>query len=149
MDDKQKKRLNKQFAVTWFLLLVMILVVLFLATSKKVETHNFVGQPGPKGDSIVGPIGPAGESIKGEKGDPGKTMVIENNTTIYRTETIKGEKGDAGEKGEPGMDAPVLQVQVNPETKDLEYRYSGDTVWSILIPCEQLLKECDDGSAAE
>lgn len=153
MDDKQKRRLNRQFAVTWFLLLVMILVALFLATSRpRVESHNFVGAQGPKGESIAGPMGPPGESIKGEKGDPGQTTVIESNTTVYRTETVQGEKGEPGEKGEqgvPGQDAPALQLQVNPVTKDLEYRYSGDTAWSLLIPCIELLKECDDGNVTE
>lgn len=128
----------------------MILLVMFLAATKpKAVTHNYVGTPGPKGESIVGPIGPMGETIKGEKGDPGQTTIIENNTTVYRTETIKGEKGDPGEAGEKGADAPTLQVQLNPDTKDLEYKYSTDTFWTVLVPCKQLMKDCKDGKPAE
>lgn len=144
MDDKEKRRLNRQFAVTWFLLLLMILAVMFMVARRpEIQTHNFVGQQGAKGDSIVGPIGPVGESVKGEKGDPGKTTVIENNTTIYRTETVKGERGDTGEKGQDGKPAPVLQIQVNPESKNLEYKYDTDSLWTLLIPCDQLIKDCN------
>lgn len=150
MDDKEKRRLNKQFAITWFLLLLTMFAVLYVtAANPRTETHNFVGQQGPKGDSIVGPIGQPGESIRGKDGRDGvdgKTTIIENSTTIYRTETIRGEKGDVGEKGAPGekgQDAPTLQVQVNPETKDLEYKYSTDTFWTVLVTCNQFMRECD------
>lgn len=149
-EDKQKRRLNRQFAVTWFLLLLTILAVLYMALAKpRVETHNLVGQQGPQGESIVGPIGPAGESVKGKDGKdglPGQQTVIENQTTVYHTETVKGEKGDPGL---PGEAAPVLQIQVNPESRNLEYKYSTDTFWSTLLRCEELLIGCEDGSPNE
>lgn len=146
MDDKEK-RLKRQFTVTWFLLLIMIIILIFMyARGPKVESHNFIGQKGETGQvGAIGQPGPQGlQGIQGETGDPGQTTIIENNTTVIQKEPIVGEKGAKGDKGEKGEPAPRIEIQLNPATRNLEVKYSDTDLWNVLVPCEQLLRSCTE-----
>lgn len=149
MDDKTEKRLKRMFTITWFLLLTVILTMIYMATrGPQVVTNNLVGEKGQKGDSIVGPIGPQGlQGISGK--DSVSTQTVIQKETIV-TEVIQpatplqgpaGEPGPKGDKGEPGRE---LQLQVNPDTRHLEFKYDGDSLWNVLIPCADLLVGCKE-----
>lgn len=77
-------------------------------------------QPGPKGDKGDSIVGPKGDSVTGSKGDKG--------------DSIKGDQGVQGIPGIPGREAELL---VDKSTGELYYRYSGDTVWSLVPSYEK------------
>lgn len=145
MNDKKLRRL---FTVTWFLLglvLAGIIYMYFVVSGHEQQPviNNYVGQRGQKGETVVGPrgdVGPIGP--QGLQAAPTQPTVIENQTTITQP-AIQGPQGDKGEPGEKGDPGVGIQIQVNPLTKDLEYRYDGDTFWNILIPCSELIKSCE------
>ncbi len=54
-----------------------------------------------------------------------------------------------GPQGEPGKDAPVQEIRINPDTKNLESKSSSDRYWYTLVPCSQLLKSCPTDTITE
>lgn len=54
----------------------------------------------------------------------------------------KGADGVNGKDGANGKDGQTQQIRINPDTGDLENKYSDWWVWNILIPCSELKTSC-------
>lgn len=163
MNDKQHRKLMRLFGITWFLLLILILVLLFtLFREPDKQINNYAGAPGPQGDSAYqiavkngfmgtelewlqtlkgnDPIVKDGrDGQNGVNGKDGKnaisdSMTVEKQTIIERT---------VPEKGDRGNDGRTPQLDYNEETGDVEVWYEGDTFRSVLIPaCALKEKGC-------
>lgn len=144
MDPKQYKRFMRRFIILWILSLASIFFLIFSFYPKQVEVNNYVGQRGSTGSQgAKGDAGVGLQGLQGVAGTPGKnaeTKVIENNTTVYKTEVVNtpvpGEKGETGERGAEGRE---VEFQTSP-TGDIEWRYTGTRGWTVLIPGDRLLE---------
>lgn len=127
MSEPESKKLMRLFGITWFLLLVLLLAVIYQAFAPRShEVNNFVGEKGERGEQgiqgIPGLQGERGLAVPvPAKGDPGEKG--------ERGE--KGETGDKGEKGDPGIDGRSPEIQLN-ELGELEWRLEGDTLWQAV-----------------
>lgn len=145
MNDKQYKSLKRRVDLMMLLFLGVLIYVIFKST---LTAHDLIagppGVPGPKGS--IGLQGEPGQGIQGVQGIQGATIVqpapAPQVITVQGATGPKGNpgdsiKGDKGEKGDPGDPAPTLEIQLNPDTGDLERKYSNDRGWTVLIPhCE-------------
>jgi len=104
-----------------------------------VNTNTTVVYRGEQG--LPGPIGltgsPGVQGISGVPGLPGLLGAI-GNTGSQGPQGPQGEKGDTGEKGEPGQDGQNgedgrdVELRCNTDSRQLEYRYSGDIAWTVI-----------------
>jgi hypothetical protein len=143
MEDEEYKRLKRIILVSWFLILLIIVAIVFLGSYQlrklnseidirqaKIESlipnvkNGTDGLPGPMG--LQGDTGPAGP--KGDTGDQGP-------------QGIQGEKGDKGDKGSkgpqgiPGVPGKTILLRVNPETGQEECRQIDWDFWTTLEDC--------------
>lgn len=51
---------------------------------------------------------------------------------------------EQGRDGQNGADGPSTDIQLNPQTRDLETKKSNEKFWTVLIPCSELLRSCPD-----
>lgn len=169
MDDKQYKKLRFVVAVTWFLLLAVIILNIFLMTYKSGRGQLAYPIPGEKGEK--GEIGP-----KGDRGEVGPVAIVPIPATIPPNTSpsisiqpmpntvispisnfspaavigpkgdsgasIQGTKGEAGEKGDPGPAGREIELQTNNLTGDIEWRYIGDDLWTVLMKNCKIKGEC-------
>lgn len=89
--------------------------------------------------------------ITGKNGLDGKNGKDSQSTYLKEvfytpTDVIKGEKGDPGVAGK---DAPVQEIRINPETKNLETKTTADRYWFIIVSCSEMLKSCPGDSITE
>lgn len=153
MDDKNYKRLMRWFTVMWFVVLALLLLVLVrLQKSTSAELKEYVNQQVSESreriiDDLPEPL-PGKDGKDGNDGQDGVTTIIEQQTTHVVTQPgqpgPQGPAGSAGEKGEPGERGRELQIQLNPETRDIETKYEGDDFWQVFIPCVELLVGCKE-----
>lgn len=88
------------------------------------------GPRGEKGASIVGPQGKKGESVQGPIGLPG----------------VDGKNGTdgKGEKGDPGEPGREIEIRHDGKTEQLQWRYSGDDLWTTLVRDCEIINTCED-----
>lgn len=145
MDKKSK------FIILLLLLVVCLLTVLVSFVTYKVSTietsmNNLANQNNTMlkvTNGIDGKDGAPGISIKGDTGISGRDGLnsISNNTVIEKIIHVP-EKGKDGNPGKDGVNAPVQEIRINPETKDLESKKNTDRYWITMINCVDLLKVC-------
>lgn len=145
MDRKSK------LIVLLLLLVVCLLTVLVSFATYKVATietamNNLANQKQmiPKViNGIDGKDGEPGLSIKGNAGEDGRngTDSISTSTVIEKIIYVP-EKGKEGSPGKDGLNAPVQEIRINPETKNLESKKNTDRYWVTMINCIDLLKVC-------
>lgn len=92
-------------------------------------------------NGINGKDGNDGKNGYGINGTNGKDSISTITKEIYYVQPPP-QKGESGRDGKAGKDAEVQQIQINPETKDLETKMSGERYWTTLIPCAELLRTC-------
>lgn len=78
------------------------------------------GAPGPKGDTVVGP---RGDTVIGPQGPAG----------------VDGK----GERGDPGIPGREIELSRDPLSGDLQWRYTGDDFWTVLVEGCELKNECE------
>lgn len=101
-----------------------------LATSvKNIQVVN--GKDGIDGENGL-------DGSNGLNGLNGKDAISTQTIEKYFTQ-LPPEKG---EDGKAGKDAQEIQIQINPETKDLETKKSDERYWTLLVPCVELLRSC-------
>lgn len=169
MRDDEYRKLRRRIAVTWFLLLVVIIITLFSVVYRGRGNNIAYPIPGPAG--AQGPIGP-----KGDKGDMGPVAQLpivsfsvptvvtppQNSNPLLHTIPVvtsvsepgpagpPGEKGQAGESiqgpkgdmGEPGPAGREVELRTNSTTGDMEWRYVGDDLWTVLMKKCTILNNC-------
>lgn len=157
MNDQYYKKLRRMFVVTWVALIFFAVLAILSITAWGTTSHKAIAGPvgptGPTGESTVGPEGPVGPV--GPQGPIGPVGIL--NLPTPPTQTVvaqgeKGEKGDSGEKGPQGEPAPPareVEFQRNPITNDLEWRYVGDDLWTVLFEGCELLNVCEAKDGAE
>lgn len=131
------RQLQRRVRLLTFLQVVMLVVLISLLFKQsptpinETKTVYAVGQQGPQGIPGIGINGKDGLGIVGRTGPPGLSVV--------------GPPGPAGEKGEPGapgadgqdgQDGRSVEFRDNPETCDIEYKYTGDRTWQTLVEQE-------------
>jgi len=85
----------------------------------------------------------------GASGINAMSFSVTNN--IVKEVPLIGEKGEPGADGVDGVNgidginAPTQELRINPETGDLESKYSNWWFWTPLIPCSELKVGCPDG----
>lgn len=89
----------------------------------KIPVNQIVSQPGPQGPS-------------GPSGNPGKV----GNSGPIGPIGLSGIIGPQGPAGKDGVDAPVLQLKVDPLTCQVETKYDINDFW---ISIAQLSKPCE------
>lgn len=141
MTEEQERRLYKRFTIVyWLFVVAIVLFLISLFVRQEPQVNNFVGQRGETG--MQGPKGDPGvtvQGLRGVPGEPGKTVITENTTVVERP----GEQGPQGEAGEPGRE---VEIQKNPDTGDVEWRYKGDRLWQTLIElCDLKICEAENG----
>lgn len=144
MDDQDINRLKRLIAISWLLLLAVLVGLTFwasyqirdlrtqLAARTPPQIINKIGQNGKNGQdglTVIGATGPQGapglqgvQGIAGPKGDTG----------IMGPQGIQGQQGSQGESGPAGK---TLLVRQNPETGNEECRYAGDLAWQPIEDC--------------
>lgn len=153
--DEEYKKLAKRLSITiWLLVGALCLAIIALAVMYLVEPRTEVryvteqAKVGPRGEQgaqgIPGPVGERGPV--GTTGRDAQEVLRESQVVIERT--TPGATGPKGEQGQPGKDAREVELQRNPQSGDIEWRYIGDRLWQTLVPvCEIKVCEVDDGSA--
>lgn len=95
------------------------------------EEPNFMALlKGEKGD--MGARGRDGNSITGPQGPVGQTG-----------ESVQGPPGETGPQGEPGAAGREVEFRYNNKKARIEWRYVGDTFWTVLINACELIKNCE------
>lgn len=138
MEVHQLKQRIRWLTFTQLLMLVALVAILFkqdVPPIYETKTVYAVGQQGPQGipgfghdgkdglsiigpRGLLGPIGPTGPA--GEKGEPGAP-------------------GIDGKDGQDGQDGRSVEFRTNPETCDVEYKYTTNRTWQTLVE-----QECDN-----
>lgn len=150
--DEERKRLRRLRFATFFACLAFIIAFAFYVSYQfryfnsqlgglASQIQNADKQKGPIGKT--GMPGPRGEV--GLRGLPGlnststNTILQQPTYTNVPVDGPKGGVGDVGpqgEKGDPGTPGKVIFIRENPETKELECKWSGDTFWYALSECQ-------------
>ncbi len=151
MNDQ--KRLMRRFTILWFISLVLILAILFVTLrDNKESVRRYIDQQ-IQSASLTKAEPIAGKD--GKDGVDGITRTVEEQKIIHETVTLPGPAGPAGQNGLNGRDGQdgkdglsgkdgrELLIQVNPETGDIETKYSDDSFWQVLLPCEAIQKVCE------
>jgi len=102
---------------------------------------------GANGVSIQGNMGPQG--IQGPVGPQGPQGAV--GLSAYDIWKLAGNDGDLQDflvslKGEKGDPAQPPQVQVNPETGDLEFKNAQDFFWQVWMKKCEVRDSCDDAN---
>lgn len=148
MPDPKDKRLMRWFGFTWFLLLVMLIVLIYALTHEdKQDVHNhYIDKPEDSAYQVALKNGFTGneiewlESLKGSDGIDGRNGMDGTRVEVIREIVVERTTPMKGDTGDPGTDGRMPELQWNPET-GLESRYEGDSFWQLLIPkCE--IKDC-------
>lgn len=139
--------LFSQVAVAF--LFVSVLVVALRNQPPETPLTSTVGQQGPAGvvdykkvDKIIQdkvaalPVPADGQN--GEDGKPGKDGAPGKDG---RT-PVKGVDYFDGEQGAPGLNAQQAEFRTNPLTNDVEWRCTGDTLWTTLASNPLLTGSC-------
>ncbi len=141
-------------------MLVLIALLVFSAlwlSQKVVSLENSTNNIASQLQNFKLPIAINGQDGKdGAQGLTGKSGIDGKNgndsvstytkEVFYVDQPTNGLNGTNGAQGEQGPAGPVQQTRLNPETKDLEMKYSSSPFWEVLIPCSELLRTCPDGS---
>ncbi len=85
------------------------------------------------------PGNPGADGQPGANGKDGKTPVVDYNTIkdMVKQEVAKLPAPKDGLNGKNGADAPLVELQTNILTGNLEWRYAGYDSWQLLM------KKCD------
>lgn len=144
MTERQAKQIRKLFVLTWFFMLVIVLLLLFLYVAD--------GRPGPQGPTgAQGSQGPAAvvdyeriDAIVTEKvaAEVEKIPVPKNGKDGYTPvkgvdyddgyTPIKGVDYDDGEHGTNGVNGADPMLQCNETLRMLEWKLSTEDLWTIL-----------------
>lgn len=143
---------NKALLITILTLVVLLFCAVFYASFQiaSIQTNYDNLAESVKNikviDGVDGNDGKDGKNGIGINGLDGKNGVDSLSTHTIETYYVHppAEKGEKGADGEKGKDAPIQEIQINPETKDLQIKKSTDRYWTTLIPCSELLKQCPD-----
>lgn len=138
--------LFSQVAVAF--LFVSVLTVALRSQPPEELLTSTVGKQGPPGvvdyqkvEEIVEekvsaipapPAGKDGKDGKDGKGEPGKDGYT----------PVKGVDYFDGEQGAPGLNAQQAEFRVHPLTGDVEWRCTGDTLWTTLASNPLLTGSC-------
>jgi len=80
-------------------------------------------------------------------GDNGKAGI--NSISFITTQTVIKEvplMGTPGKDGVNGENAPTQEIQVNPDTYDIETKLSNLRGWNLLVKCSEYRLECPSGN---
>lgn len=89
---------------------------------------------GPQGETgMQGARGAAGQSIQGQSGSNGSNG--ENGK-----DGLNGQPGEKGDIGSPGRE---IELRHDPKTKQLQWRYVGDDLWSTLVNDCEITNTCE------
>jgi len=69
-----------------------------------------------------------------------------NSISFVTTETVVKEVPLIGLQGEKGIDAAELQIRINPDSSDIETKYSNQRFWSPLVVCSNYRLVCPDAN---
>lgn len=143
--------MDKKAKILLFVILsvvVLLAVLVFFASYKiaSIETQYKSLAEGVKNIKVIdGVNGNDGKNgLNGSNGLNGRDGNDSLSTHLIEKIYVQppAEIGKTGEKGADGKDAPIQEIQINPDTKDLETKSTNDRFWKTLIPCAELLKSC-------
>lgn len=129
-------------------LVALLAVLVFFASYKiaSIETQYKNLAEGVRNIKVINGIdGSDGKNgLNGSNGLNGKDGNDSLSTHLVEKIYLQppAEIGKTGEKGADGKDAPTQEIQINPETKDLETKSTNDRFWKTLVPCAELLRTC-------
>lgn len=102
----------------------------------KVRTEKLIETAIKDVQIIQGPQGQPGQS--GKPGENGK-----DGGNGQNGQTVTGPKGDNGMPGKNGKDARQITLSTDPDTGDILWKYTDDTLWTLLIEKCQLTNTCE------
>lgn len=102
-----------------------------VANAKTIEPIIHHGIDGKDGLSIKGDTGNKGEDGKDSQSTKTQETIIKEVPIVVH-----------GKDGADGVSPPELEIQINPETGDLETKKSNYKFWTTLIPCNELKVSC-------
>lgn len=150
--DKELQRLQRLIVVSWFLLLIVIIVLAFLGSYELKQLNRTIEikqlqlegkipyvKDGKDGESIIGPAGDSIQGPKGDKGDAGAQgpMGPQGIQGIQGNQGIQGETGPQGPQGEQGPAGQTIFMRYNIITGEEECRVAGRDEWVPASECEQ------------
>lgn len=148
--------MNKVPRLVWVILGILLLLNL---VSIGVALHSPSGKSypstqivkGPTGD--IGPVGPAGPqgqtgiSLQGSpgpqgvQGQPGVNVTPDQIASAV-SDYLQANPPIQGGQGDPGISGREVELQSDPLTGDLEWRYVGDSFWQPLLKLCQITNTC-------
>ena len=129
------------------LLTVLNLLSLIYSSQSKSEIESLKDSVNNKTNKVVVYQGQDGYTpVKGKDYFDGaagvNSMSYSISNTVVKEVPLVGERGPAGENGINGLDAPVQEIRINPDTGDLESKLTGYKFWQTLVSCNQLQVGC-------
>ena len=139
----------RRFTILWFISLLLIMVMIFFTRrADNASLEKYIDQQ-VKQSIPVNQEQQLPSPLHGKDGKDGVTTVITKQDIQHEIVTLPGMPGrdgidgKNGKDGIDGKDGRNLEIQVNPESGNLETKYTGDVFWQVLVPCERLLKSCE------
>lgn len=168
-NDNEIKRLKRFIIISWSMLLILIVGLVFwasinikelksqvqLAVNKQPTiVHGINGSSGPQGlpgVSIVGAQGLQGTNgTNGSNGVNGQTVTPEelaDSISQYLLDNpVVSQPGPPGIQGNAGQDGRTLQIQVDQVTCQLESKYDDSDSWSVIAQLPQPCEANDESS---
>lgn len=150
MDDREYKRLKQLLVLSWMLLALIIIAIVFWTSYqvKRLDSVIAYKEAQLRGDipvavnGIDGSTGPQGlQGVAGRDGQDGQDG--KDGTDGVQgpagPQGPQGEKGEQGERGPEGPEGPVgrtVYLRTNLFTGKEECRYAGDDEWQPIEECE-------------
>lgn len=139
---------------------LIIIIILQLAILACVADYIISQPKHPDSPSITvirgtpGPMGPIGKTgLQGEKGDDGIGIqgpagLSPTDEQIARavSDYLANNPPAAGADGQPGQDGingRDIELRTNPVTLNIEWRYVGNDLWTVLTTHCELTNTCD------
>ena len=87
------------------------------------------------------------DGVNGTNGVDGINAVSFSITELRIKEVpLVGTPGKDGVDGLNGADGPAQAIRVNPDTKNIENKYTTDKYWITLVECSEYRLECPDAN---
>lgn len=134
--DKQNKRLLRIILISWFLLLVTLIVGATFATIQISKINqNYVelaNRPPQVVKTIETQLQPIYTTIEGKRGPIGQTGAT-GAQGIQGLQGIQGTQGTTGKSGRNGTNGVAREIEVGHDSEgNLYQRYAGTDTWSIV-----------------